>query len=121
MESLMEKFNIDKLDVETRSLAALCIDGELYIGKTHIAAMRCFDDKMKTLGKTKVVYLSLKHATLHIILNKGIRYFFIEKNSLLTNIKADEIIQQIQNKYKKPFEVYNYFHKKGIELIFKNS
>ena len=117
----MEKFNVDKLDVGTRSLAAICIDGEIFVAKTHIAAMHKSDDQRKKLKKEKKVYLQVKHATLHIILNKGKRYFFVEKNSLLTNISTDEIVKIIKNKYKKPFEVYNYFHGKGIELIHKDS
>lgn len=107
VESLKQKFGIEVLDIKTRTLAGFYLDGKIYIAKTHTAALRKHGKEL----------LETKRATLHIILDKGRRIFFIETNTMLTNVKMETVIEQIKKQYKKPFNVYAYTYKDKIKTL----
>jgi hypothetical protein len=107
IESLKEKFGIETLDIKTRTLAGFYLDGKIYIAKTHISALRKYGKEMA----------NAKRATLHIILDKGKRIFFIETNVVLTNVKMETVIEQIKKQYNKPFEAYAYTYKDQIKTL----
>lgn len=120
MESLKEIFDVETLDVGTRTLAGFLIDGKIYLCREHMQAVRQFNWERQRAKLENVDLMKLKHATLHIILDKGKRTIFIDRVPLFTNMPNEEVVKQILKQYKKPCDIYEYNYKRGIELLYQS-
>ena len=107
-ESLQDKFHVQALDYGNRTLAGLLITDTLYIAKSHRSAINNY---MAT-SKDSYNILSTKHAYLHIIDNT----YFIDLNSILTNIPIDIIVNTLVNKYAIK-NIYTYEYPNTIQRI----
>lgn len=88
---LMEVFHVPELEINTRDMCGMIIDGNVYIVKAHRLAMWQFEN-----DHPKQIWSKAKHATFHII-GKNL---IIDMVPLLTNMSLEAIVAALQEKAK---------------------
>ena len=110
IEQSLYIFGINHLDVQTRDYAGIIVEDKLFLDLTHSAIMN-----KKKEHKTDNIFRKL-HAFLHYKKVNNKHIYFIEANSILTNMETKDIINCLL-KYN-PDEIYLYARKK-IKLVYE--
>ena len=100
LESLKDKFGIEKLDYCFRDEAVMVFNNEVYTAKTHSAIIKIY---------LKNFSLKTKHAYVHRI---GHNYF-IDVNKILLTISINDAKKCIEA-FDKDAVVYEYYYNRGI-------
>ena len=103
LESLKEKFGMDKLDYNYRDEAVMVFNGNVYTEKTHSAIVKKY---------IKNFSLKSKHAYAHRI---GHNYF-IDVNKILLTISINDAKKCIEA-FDKDAVVYAYYYNHGIVKV----
>ena len=103
-------FGITHLDVQTRDYAGIIIEDKLFMDITHSAIMN------KKKENKKDTIFNKKHAFLHYKKVDNKHIYFIEANSILTNMNKVDIVSCLLQY--NPDEVY-FYARKNILLIYK--
>lgn len=89
---LMDVFHVPELEINTRDMCGMIIDGNVYIVKAHRLAMWQFEN-----DHPKQIWSKVKHATFHVIGDNLI----IDMVPLLTNMSLEEIVATLRKEAKK--------------------
>lgn len=103
LESLKDKFGIEKLDYKFRDDAVMVFGNKVYVAKTHSLIIRTY---------IKNFSLKLPHAYVHKIDHN----YFIDVNKILLTMPITDVKKCIED-FDKNAVVYKYYYNHGIVKI----
>lgn len=108
-ESLLGRFNIERIDISTRYCAAVHIDGKVYCAKEHSVAVR------QLMSANPQVENRL--CFLHFIRTEGKLIAFIDCVALFGQPIIEVVAQDITEQLTDVAEIYEYRHPNRIRQI----